>query len=253
MHIARLLLTLSILLVTFAAIAQSKPETLTARNAKAPFFVSVPSATDADGTLRLSAFDEGTKQVLAMKRRAAAPVTAMSQAASTLGPCATSATNMYQVSGDTTSLDAMTRNAAAIYRTRIVALTPGFDMGNPSTVVTAQITSVLRHSNGFPSSGQVHILYPKASFVIGGTRYCNAGPIADFMPAVGDTMLIYSYDAPRDTTGSFLLTLPQQLVFGHGDKLFAARPIGNHPRFSGLTLRDLETSIAATQRRDGAQ
>ena len=248
----RTCLAVLILLAAIAATAQpAGPETLTRKGANAPFFVSATSATDADGSLRLAAFDEGTKQLLRAKRPEKETVAATSHSTSTHEPCATSAIHLYQVSGDVSSLDAMKLNARAIYRGRIVALTPGFDMGNPSTVITLQVTNAVRRAVNFPSSGQIHVIYPQASFSIGGSQYCNAGPIRDFSPAIGDNVLLFAYDAPRDATGSFLLTLPQQIIFERGARLYAARPVGNQPGFARLTLRDLETSVSSVERRDG--
>ncbi len=104
----------------------------------------------------------------------------------------------------------------------------------------------LRTSVGFPSHGDVYVLYPIADFKIEGRRFCNAGPIPDFNPAIGDELMIFCYDQPNDTTGQFLPTREQQLIFERGGKLYASKPLRSDPELLRTTgLSEIERRAKA--------
>ena len=222
---------------------QSPPPTLTTAGAHAPFYVSAASATERDGSLRWSAFDSPTQFIIQRRIAASQTTRAASQSvASATEPCQATV-HLYHVSGRVDSLDAMIATAPAVYRGQIISITPGFEMGSPSILIGVQITHAVRTATNFPSKGIVYVLYPKADFAIAGTRFCNGGLMGSYSPSTGDRMLIFSFDPPRDTTSSFLLTRPQQLVFEHGGTVFASKPLDLSNRPELESLQALENTI----------
>jgi hypothetical protein len=159
--------------------------------------------------------------------------------------CNVSIITFNHVNGDVNSLDALIAAAPAIYRARVVSLVPGFsDTGTPLTVLAVKVVRSLRTAAGFPAGGTLYVSYPKADFRIGNVRFCNAGPNTLYSPKEGDQLIIFAYDQPRDTTGLFLTTRPQQLIFERDGKLYAARPLTSDSTLLHTSrLRQLELAV----------
>jgi hypothetical protein len=232
------------------------PDAVTALNGSQPFFVSAGAATNPDGSIKWSALDESTRLVLQGRdadraKRGGVKVAAIATS-SVDAPCDQTILSLYHVGGNVHSLESMLSTAAAVYRGRVTGKAEGFNGTNPSTLLRIEITRALRTSPGLPNSGPVEVLYPTADFSIEGKRFCNAGLIPGFAPAIGDEVLLFPYDPPRDTTGTFLNIQPQQLIFERAGRLYVARPMtADANRLHVSTLRDFEVRIrtAADERK----
>ncbi|HEV7484190.1 MAG TPA: hypothetical protein VGQ65_00805 [Thermoanaerobaculia bacterium] len=241
-------LFIALLTITTAHLgAQAVPRKFVRAGASAPFFTSASLATETDGSIRWSAFAPMTQQIIQMKIGTRSnEVRALSQPA-TSEPCNERIITFTHPSGDVNSLDTMIASAKAVYRARVVSVNEGFDEhGSASAIIVGEIVRTLRKTGGFPSSGRLYLPYPKADFKIGGVRFCNAGPTPSFGPKTGDEVLIFAYDTPVDTTGSFLSVQPQQLIFERNHQLFAARPVASDANFLKTgNLRQVENTVTA--------
>jgi hypothetical protein len=237
------------------AAQEHPPDNITRQGASAPFFVSAAAATNSDGSIRWAAFNQSAQLILHMKIANRSQSARAEAESSTAEGCNESILTFFHVGGDVNSLDALVASAPAIYRARVVSMSQGFDeMSGPTTVLATEIVRPIRTEPGFPKAGIVYVLYPKADFRIGGVHFCNAGPNANYSPKEGDELLIFAYDRPVDTTGLFLLTRPQQLIFQRDGKLFAARPLtSDSTLLHTSTLRQLELTVTNSTRERKAQ
>jgi hypothetical protein len=223
--------------------APEQIETLQRLGADAPFFVSARFATDESGQIRWSAFTDDNRMALKMRldemdrvrRLTATSGAPVSEA------CSTTTITFFHVSGPHRSWEELLEHADAVYRGRVVSTTPGFQSTTPETLLSVVIIDRIRRAQGFPAEGFVTILYPAADFTIGGTRFCNAGQNSPFIPAVGDEVLIFAYDKPADQSGTFLLTLPDQLIFGRDHRLIGRPNILGGKESS--SIEDLARSV----------
>jgi hypothetical protein len=122
-------------------------------------------------------------------------------------------------------------HSGAIYRGRIAAVTQGFQLEAPVSLLSIDIRRAIRANDGFPARGSVQVIYPAADFRIGGTRFCNAGPNQSYLPAIGDEIIVFAYGPPIDSDRIFLHTDPDQLFFQRGNKLSS---VGALRRSGGL-------------------
>jgi hypothetical protein len=219
--------------------APEQTEILQRSGAATPFFISARLATSESGQIRWSAFTDDNRMALKMRLdemdRVGAPV---SEA------CSTTTITFLHVSGPHRSWEELVDHAEAVYRGRVVAATPGFAFTTPETLLSVLVIDRIRLAQGFPTEGFVTILYPAADFTIGGTRFCNAGQNSPFIPAVGDEVLIFAYDRPADQSGTFLLTLPDQLIFGRDHRLIGRPNILGGKESS--SIEDLARSVEAS-------
>jgi hypothetical protein len=240
-------------LLLFAAGAASAqatlPDTFTREGASAPFFVSRTIATASDGGIRWGLFSASSRRLLELniaRRTQQASVTAEANAPAS--PCRETTVSSLHVSGDTTSLDNMIHSARTVYRAEIVSMEDGFDGAVPSTILAAEIHNVVRSADGFPTRGVVFVAYPRADFRIEGVRFCNAGTHPSYVPQIGDHVLIFAFDRPRDMTGAFLLTRPEQLVFERDNRLFTVKAFANDRLVRvGSTLSNVERAITRSR------
>jgi hypothetical protein len=228
-------------------------EILKQAGADTPFFISARLATDEGGRIRWSAFSDYDR--LALKTRLdemdrGRRVTAAS-GAPVSEACATMTLSSLHVSGPHRSWEELLNHAEAVYRGRVIATTPGFQFTTPQTLLSVLIINRIRRAQGFPTAGFLKILYPAADFTIGDIRFCNAGPNSPFVPAVGDEVLIFAYDRPTDQSKTFLLTLPQQLIFGRDHRLIGRPDILAGKESS--SIEDLARSIEASNEKRSRQ
>jgi hypothetical protein len=205
--------------------APAQPDVLQRAGATRPFFISARLATDENGEIRWAVFPESTRIALQTRIDEMARTHRVNAGAAASEPCSTRTVSFPHVGGPHRSWSDLADNAEAIYRGRVVATMPGFEFTAPKTLLSIHILSRIRGNQAFPAAGAVNILYPAADFTIGDTRFCNAGPNAPFIPAVGDDVLIFAYDEPVDQSKSFLLTVPEQLIFSRDGRLIAAPEI----------------------------
>jgi hypothetical protein len=237
-----------------AATASALPARVdTARRAGAsrPFFISARLATDKAGQIQWSAFSEydqiALKAELAQRERAAHGST---QGAGANAPCDTRFVTFTHLGRPYGSWDELVTGAAAVFRGRVVATTPGFEVTVPKTLLSVRVDEKLRGGADFPATGSIHVLYPAADFTIGGVRFCNAGPMGSFVPAVGDDVLVFTYEKPVDDQGTFMITVPQQLIFSRDHKLIAMPEIARGRESASLEELDQAFRRANTERRE---
>jgi hypothetical protein len=249
MNLPRMLSSLlALLLLTVAAESQAAPspgpDHLARQGASGPFFISARNATDTDGNVRWSAFDQGTSMYLRSRLDAERSRKSSAGAASTAGsgPCAEAIISSSHLSAPTRSLDDLVTNARAIYRGVVSSLTPGFETSRPVTVVGIDIASAVRTSAGFPATGRVLIIHPYADFKIGDARFCNAAS-EDSAPQIGDHVILFAYEPALDTSQTFLVTTPEQLFIERDNKLIVPQYLKD-PSITASTLEQLERRIA---------
>ena len=258
MNFARTLLWVVLMFLTSAAQSQPTtpssvgPDQLTRDGAPGPFFISARQATDTDGNVRWSVFDEGTRTVLRGRVDAERPRTVNASGASATGssPCAVAAISPSHLPAPARSLNDLITNAGAIYRGVVTDLTPGFELVRPVTLVGIDIGKLLRAGPGFPRSGRILVIHPYADFMIGSTRFCNAASEAS-APHIGDHVILFAYVAPTDTSHSFLLTTSEQLFSERDHKLMVPQYL-HDPTISATTLEELEREIGNARPRHEA-
>ncbi len=242
------LLVLSLL--TAAAESQPAPspgpDQLARLGASGPFFISARSATDTDGKVRWSAFDQGTSLYLRSRVDAerARRSSAGADSSANPGPCAVAVISSPHLSAPTRSLDDLITNARAIYRGVVSSLTPGFETSRPVTVVGIDIAKAIRTGAGFPAAGRVLVIHSYADFKIGDARFCNASS-EHSAPQIGDHVILFAYEPALDTSRTFLVTTPEQLFLERDHRLIVPQYLED-PSIKATTLEQLERRIVGS-------
>lgn len=112
-------------------------------------------------------------------------------------------------------------NADSVLEGTVTAVTPGFFQVSPATMLTVHVDRTLAGNSTISGPLDLFIPYFAADFIIGNSRFCNAGLPRNggrFLPAVGDDILIFAFDAPR---GNYLSASDQNLFFGRNDRVYA--------------------------------
>lgn len=216
------------------------------QTASQPFFISAESARAENGDIRWEAFDDSARTIL----QADAAARKASAARSAESPCDVRTISFDHSPGAFAKFDDVAASANVVYRGRVISATPGFELTTPVTLLGIEIDKVVRPDQRFPSAGTVYTIYPQADFSIGGVRFCNAGPIKGFVPAVGDQLLLFGFDLLVPTTNDrFVLTRPEHLVFSHAGRVYS--------RFAELmstsepaSLNRIETRVIAAAMRN---
>lgn len=191
----------------------ANPATLSRPGANAPFFVSAESARDGKGGIRWDAFESGVREVMQAE-------TARKTAST--GPCPVRTISFDHSGGDFRTLNEIVAHAAVAYRAHVVSVAPGLEYTTPVSLLGIEIDKASRPNQQFPNAGTFYVIYPQADFAIGGVRFCNAGPVDGFAPAIGDQLLLFGFDPP--ITGDnyrFVVTRPQHLIFSRDKHLYS--------------------------------
>jgi hypothetical protein len=219
----------------------STPASLSRAGAAQPFFVSAESVRADNGDSRWEAFDSNIRTILQMEAASRKKIAA-SSAASTESPCDVRTISFDHSPGAAAKFDDIAASAAAVYRGHVVTVTPGFELTTPVTLLGIEIEKVVRADSRFPTTGTVYVIYRQADFSIGGARFCNAGPIPDFEPFVGDRLLLFAFDAPiAAASDRFILTRSEHLVFSRARRLYSL--------FVELTNASEHTSLKGIEKR----
>ena len=217
------------------------PASLSRAGAAQPFFVSAESVRADNGEIRWEAFDSNVRTIL-QNEAASRKKIATSSAASTESPCDVRTISFDHSPGAAAKFDDIAASAPAVYRGRVLTVTPGFEFTTPVTLLGIEIEKVVRADSRFPTTGTVYVIYRQADFSIAGARFCNAGPIPDFAPAVGNRLLLFGFDPPiPNGNDRFILTRPEHLVFSHGNRLYSP--------FVELTNASEHTSLKGIEKR----
>jgi hypothetical protein len=198
-----------------------------------PTWIAASQVLTSAGVVRDSV-DASTRKIV--QARALKPTVAAAA-----GPCEDAFFRPYHGATDRPylSVSALLRNAEAAYRGTITHATPGFSRGMPVTLLTVLITQTGRRTDEFPENGSVYVEFRGADFALAGARYCNRSPITGYSPAIGDEVVIFAFNPPRDTSGRFLYTAPEHLVFAKDGRLLAADGLSNREDLEGLTADEL--------------
>lgn len=194
-----------------------------------PVWVSAEAATTPDGQINWDLLGESAHQNYLGVLRMTPPLLAKppgDQSAPQYDPnssglrpdCVYYGASYYDSPGHPSdrTLDDVFRNARTIARGRIVALTPGFYLGEPSTLLTVEIERTFRAPAERFQSDVLHVIYPYARFSIGGVSFCKGDTEFPYRPQVGDRSLVMPFRMPRDKGGSLFLAGPRELIFETG-------------------------------------
>ena len=216
------------------------PAALSREGAREPFFLSAESARAENGDIRWEAFDNRIRTVLQAEVTARKARTAATGAADS--PCSVRTISFDHSPGASEKFDDVAASAHAVHRGRVISATPGFEFTTPVTLLGIEIDRAVRSDKGFPDTGTVYVIYPQADFSIGGVRFCNAGPIQGFAPAVGDQLLLMGFNTPIPAANyRFALTRPEHLVFSQRDRVYSP--------FAELTSASEPTSLKGIEKR----
>jgi hypothetical protein len=120
------------------------------------------------------------------------------------------------------NLRAVIKNAPAILRGEVVALTPGFYQGEPSTLLTVRVDRVLRQSSKLRrGTDTVFVVYPRARFTIEATTFCKGDSRFPYQPTSGDQLLLFPFRSPEDASGQLILPSAEEMVFETADGTLA--------------------------------
>jgi len=111
------------------------------------------------------------------------------------------------------SLADAAERAQAVLQGRIVALTAGFYLGEPNTLLTVQVEQRVRASKAFPESATFYVVYPKARFGIGTIKFCKNDSKFKAVPAVGDQVRLTPLHGPQGKEGLLIQPGPYEIVF----------------------------------------
>lgn len=204
-------------LITVLAVdpmAAQPVDTISRRGADSPFFVSLAAAVGPEGQIRWEVFGPPARRQLELAMQHPAR-------AETTKPCPVRTVTPGGPTRPYRTWPELTTNASAIIRGKIVASTPGFEFARPVTILEIGVSETIARQPGFPELRVVRVMNGEADFDIGGVRFCSAGPIAGFTPGVGDDVIVFAYEPPIDAAGTFILTAPEQLVFGRRNRVFS--------------------------------
>lgn len=242
--------TLLRLLLVTAIFQQEMPDRMTAPGADEPFWVSARSAT-VDGHLEVSTLPPIARTVLESRSRDAA-VSAMSAGSTGVSDCEVLSAARHVTDRASSTWRDLLKNAAAIYKGSVSAVTPGFYNGLPSSMLAIHINTAVRQAPGFPSAGgTVYVDYSTTEFRIGSERFCMQSPRRDgFLPQAGDEVLIFAFVPPMSSNRQYLPTSDELLFFGRGQVLsIPAVLAGDSTLPSKTRINDLVKEVQRAERR----
>lgn len=231
--------------------SSSAPAALSREGAREPFFLSAESARNENGEIRWEAFESSIRTVLQADVTARKARTAATGAADS--PCSVRTISFDHSAGASTKFDDIAASAHAVHHGRVVSATPGFQFTTPVTLLGIELDRAVRSKKGFPDTGTIYVIYPQADFSIGGVRFCNAGPIEGFAPAVGDELLLMGFNTPIPAANHrFALTRPEHLVFSQRNRVYSPLAELTNPS-EPTSLKRIENRVlglSATHKRD---
>lgn len=193
--------------------------TLSATPDAPPFWIAAEAATTRSGELDYNVFAPGLGEIV---RTQAINVTARrAESADASTPCPT-----FTVASDDGPPAAMStwssalENSDAVVSGTVVAVTPGFFMVAPASMLTVRVDAAAGSHAAYPSGLTLMVRYMGADFQIGSSRFCNGGSRMrageSFLPKVNDRILIFAFGEPRQ---SYLAARDENLVFGRNDRI----------------------------------
>lgn len=229
------------LLLAFPGIANggqsAAPDRIHVRGSASPVFISARAVT-ANGRMDLAAFPEAIG--LYFKATRAEPAERQARAAA---PCASRIVSFHHSEWRSRSWADLVATAPAVYRGRIVAMTPGFEAARPATLLVVE-AKPLRRTTGYPESGRMHVLYEGADFRIDAERFCSASPNGGVMPELGDEILLMVYRPASDEAGTFLRPAPEHIIVSRsGRLLLPSALVGDASLPAPLTIDALSIAV----------
>jgi hypothetical protein len=135
------------------------------------------------------------------------------------------------------TLSDLAANSLAILRGTIRTIDPGFDGGDPASLLGVEISKAIKGSAPQPL---VYVLYPVAHYKIGPLYFCNTRK--GFEPSPGDQVLFFDNTGPVDREQILFAPHLKQILFqrGQGGGLFLPAQLKSSPEVSALhTLDDV--------------
>ena len=143
-----------------------------------------------------------------------------------------------------TSLEALNRDAIAIYEGTIVEIRSGFFARQPASLLVVAVDEELRSSAEYDATRGLYVYYPIADFVVGDTRFCSRALYNDYAPRPGDAVIVYAMHGPADEGRQTVYAESRDLFFQSADRFIAPRSLRFDPAVAGLrTLTDLREVV----------
>jgi hypothetical protein len=186
-----------------------------------PIFVAVSELVTAEGEFSPSLPDEWRKMMSGYGRAEMAPRDRVVDAKPDL-PCGGSSWSESEVeyTGDMSSPRAMLRSAKGVFRGRIVSITPGFFAGSPGSLLELGDVRTIRGSQAYGTvQDRVYVRHPYAHFRVGPLEFCSETRPETHVPAVGEELMVFTFDPPPDDMGTLVYSYLRELVFESDGRL----------------------------------
>jgi hypothetical protein len=167
-----------------AASTIAPPDQISVSGASEPLFISAKAATNADGSMNWSLFNEGSRLMLQRTRDCMVIISACHEGRS---------------------------RRSVVYEGIVATLSPGFELDRPVTLVGIDITAVSAAEPGFPTTGRIYVIHPYAKFDIGDAHFCNVAN-EESAPFFGDRVTFTADFPPIDVAQTFLAVEPERFV-----------------------------------------
>ncbi|HLX08946.1 MAG TPA: hypothetical protein VKY89_13920 [Thermoanaerobaculia bacterium] len=138
------------------------------------------------------------------------------------------------------NVDDLVTNAQGVYAGTITAVTPGFSVHSPYSLLTLKIQETLREAAGTPSS--IFILHPVAHFRVGPYVFCGAPSKSFGDPKVGDQVLIFVYRWVKNGTW-MVAPVQNEFLLATGKGLVLPPALKADPRLQVATFSELVQAV----------
>jgi hypothetical protein len=138
--------------------------------------------------------------------------------------------------GSSRTLKDLLQSSHFVFRGDVSAVDFGFAFGVPASLLTVEVTEVLKGSAEAVGS-RVFVDHPVARFALGPYHFCNAE--RGFEPQAGDSILVFDSRGPKDRAGLFFAPGREQVFFESGaGGLFLPDQIKADPSLAGQDRLD---------------
>jgi hypothetical protein len=218
-----------------------------------PIFIAVSELVTPEGDFSPSIPQEWRKMMSGYGRAEMAPRDRGVDASPSL-PCGGNAWFDGDVENiaDMSSPQSTLRSAKGVFRGRIASITSGFFFGSPGSLLELSDVHTLKRSHEYGTvRDRLYVRHPYAHFRIGLLEFCKETQAGGHVPAVGEELMIVTFDAPLDNTGTFVYSTVAELIFESEGRLQMPeflRPLAG----DSTSLRGMANRLGEMLKRDVA-
>jgi hypothetical protein len=104
-------------------------------------------------------------------------------------------------------------NARAIVAGTIKSITPGFFYGTPGSLIELENLEKIKLDSSYSGvQDRIYLRLPYARFVSENTEYCRESSPSEYIPQMGDRLLLFAYDQAINAEGNFAYTTSNDVI-----------------------------------------